>query len=142
VVFDAWPIVEFYEGNDPATSAVEELLDSDTVAVISSVNLAELYTTIAVNIEDFARAMSFIRELREGFAIVPPTAEIAELAALIKHCFHLSLGDSFAAATSIAYSDGIWLVRPHERLEKEPDSYRVVDRGLRADMRGPDLAGA
>lgn len=120
MVLDAWPVVEYYEGNDPSAAGVEGLLDDDSVAVVmSSVNVAEVYSAVASNAENFHEALVFMRDLREVVSVLEPTFEIAELAALLKHCYHMSLGDSFAAATSIAFSSGPW---PDEQ-DEEPESY-------------------
>ena len=124
VVLDAWPVVEYYEGYDPSASEIEVLLDDDSVTVVmSSVNVAEIYSAVAGNVEDFNKALVFMRDLREVVSVLEPTFEIAELAALLKHCFHMSLGDSFAAATSIAVSSGPWPRASFAQGEKEPELY-------------------
>lgn len=124
VVLDAWPVVEYYEGNDPSAAEVEGLLDDDSVTVVmSSVNVAEVYSAVASNAENFYKALAFMRDLREVVLVLEPTFEIAELAALLKHCYHMSLGDSFAAATSIAFSSGQWPWPADEQTHEEPESY-------------------
>lgn len=124
VVLDAWPVVEYYEGNDPSAAAVEGLLEDDSVAaVMSSVNVAEVYSAVASNVENFYKALVFMRDLREVVSVLEPTFEIAELAALLKHCYHMSLGDSFAAATSIAFSSGPWPWTADGQPGEEPESY-------------------
>lgn len=124
MVLDAWPIVEYYGGNDPSAETVEELLsDISTAAVISSVNFAEVYSAVATKVQDFAVASHFVRKLKEVVHVVEPSPEISELAALIKHCYHMSLGDCFAAATAIAFSSGLWFSKTRWYSDDQPTSF-------------------
>ena len=109
VVLDAWPVVEYFAGNEPAAGQVEALLDDDsTLAVMSSVNYAEVYSAVAAKAKDFAVATSFMESLRGVVSVVEPPPEVAEVAALVKHCYHMSLGDCFAVATAMFLSSGLW----------------------------------
>ncbi len=112
VVLDAWPVVEYYAGNDPSASEVETLLsDYSTAAVMSAVNHAEVYSAIATNAHDFSVASHFMASLRGVVSVVEPSPEVAELAALVKHCYHMSLGDCFAVATAISLSSDLWFTQ-------------------------------
>lgn len=124
VVLDAWPVVEYYEGNNPSANDVDKLLsDKTTEAVMCSVNFAEVYSAIASIARDFAVAMQFVESLKGVVTIDEPSTEVALLAALVKHCYHMSLGDSFAAATAISRSPGLWLSNTRSASEGQPAEY-------------------
>ncbi len=124
VVLDAWPVVEYYDGNDPSASEVDRLLSGKTTeAVMCSVNFAEVYSAMASNARDFTVAMKFVESLKGVVTIEEPSAEVAKVAALVKHCYHMSLGDSFAAATAISRSSGLWLSNTRSASEGQPAEY-------------------
>lgn len=124
VVLDAWPVVEYYEGNTPSAIEVDKLLSEKTTeAVMCSVNFAEVYSAIASIARDFAVAMQFVESLKSIVTIDEPSVEIAKLAALVKHCYHMSLGDSFAAATAISRSSGLWLSNTRSASKGQPAEY-------------------
>ena len=124
MVLDAWPVVEYYDGNDPSAIEMDRLLsDKTTEAVMCSVNFAEVYSAMASNARDFTVAMRFVESLKGIVTIEEPSAEVAKVAALVKHCYHMSLGDSFAAATAISRSSGLWLSNTRSAFEGQPAEY-------------------
>ena len=123
-MLDAWPVVEYYDGNDPSAIEMDRLLsDKTTEAVMCSVNFAEVYSAMASNARDFTVAMRFVESLKGVVTIEEPSAEVAKVAALVKHCYHMSLGDSFAAATAISRSSGLWLSNTRSASEGQPAEY-------------------
>ena len=122
VVLDAWPVVEYYEGNEPSANEVDRLLSSKAIeAVMCSVNFAEVYSAIASIARDFTVAMQFMESLKGVVTVDEPSTEVAKLAALVKHCYHMSLGDSFAAATAISRSSALWSIKTHLQPEGQPE---------------------
>ena len=108
VVLDAWPIVEYYQGREPAVSAVAELLrDRSRSRVMSVVNFTEVCSAIAVGIGADAAAR-VARHLRRLVVLESATSDIAEVAARLKHAYYMALGDTFAVATAISHGAPVW----------------------------------
>ena len=129
-MFDAWPVVEYYAGNDPSAAEVEKLLSSDSTAVvISAVNYAEVYAAIATITRDFSAGDDFMESLKGVLSVVDPSPEVSALAALVKHCYLMSLGDCFAAATAISLSSGLWPWKEQYNPRVDPASHAELCTG-------------
>ena len=97
---DAWAIVAWLDGDEPAFSRVEQLLESRPVA--SWINLVEVYYRVA---RDHGRAAAdeTLASLRASLAPdLPGTARMIE-AARLKARAAIALGDCFAIATAAAH---------------------------------------
>lgn len=97
---DAWAIVAWLDGDEPAFSRVEQLLESRPVA--SWINLVEVYYRVA---RDHGRAAAdeTLASLRANLAPdLPGTARMIE-AGRLKARAALALGDCFAVATAAAH---------------------------------------
>lgn len=100
VCLDAWVILAWLDGEEPALARVEELLVDRPVA--SWVNLVEVYYRVA---RDQGRnaADETLRDLRGALLLdLPGTARMIEVARL-KARASIALGDCFAVATASAH---------------------------------------
>ena len=101
-VLDTWPILEWMNGRQPATGAVESLLDESiagsTRLFMSAINVGEVYYFLRkTHSEKVAEAW------RELCATIPATIEVPTAdeiwdAALLKGRYPISYADAFAAA--------------------------------------------
>jgi len=100
VCLDAWAVLAWLDGDEPAVSRIERALADRPV--ISWINLVEVYCRIE---RDHGReaADETLRSLRASLAPeLPGTARMID-AARIKARSALALGDSFAIATAAAH---------------------------------------
>ncbi len=109
VVLDAWPVIEHYDGNDPAASEVRHLLRRPygPRPVINAVNFAEICYSLA-NRYGTNAAERESQTLQAVLRIEPPGSRTALVASWIKHTYEMSLGDTFAAATAIRHGVELW----------------------------------
>lgn len=99
VCLDSWAILAWLDGDEPALSRVNAVVESRPV--VSWVNLVEVYYRIE---RDHGRAAAddTLRDLRAKLtADLPGTARMIE-AARIKAWAAIALGDCFAVATAAA----------------------------------------
>jgi predicted nucleic acid-binding protein len=97
---DSWAILAWLDGEDPALSRVNRVIESRPV--VSWINLVEVYYRIQ---RDHGRtaADDTLRDLRASLsADLPGTARMIE-AARIKARAAIALGDCFAVATAVAH---------------------------------------
>ncbi|MCA1689039.1 MAG: PIN domain-containing protein [Actinobacteria bacterium] len=100
VCLDAWAVLAWLDGEEPASSRVSELIESRPV--VSWINLVEVYYRLE---RDHGRdaADETLGLLRASLAPdLPGTARMIE-AARLKARARIALGDCFAAATAAAH---------------------------------------
>ncbi len=100
VCLDSWAILAWLDGEEPALSRVNELIESRPV--VSWVNLVEVYYRVE---RDHGRdaADQTLSALRASLAPdLPGTARMVEVARL-KARAAIALGDCFAATTAAAH---------------------------------------
>jgi predicted nucleic acid-binding protein len=100
VCLDSWAILAWLDGEDPAFSRVEELIEQRPVA--SWINLVEVYDRVE---RDHGRlaADDTLAQLRGVLSLdLPGTARMIE-AARLKARAAIALGDCFAIATAAAH---------------------------------------
>lgn len=100
VCLDSWAILAWLDGEEPALSRVNELIESRPV--VSWVNLVEVYYRVE---RDHGRdaADQTLSALRASLAPdLPGTARMVEVARL-KARAPIALGDCFAATTAAAH---------------------------------------
>jgi PIN domain nuclease of toxin-antitoxin system len=100
VCLDSWAILAWLDGEEPALSRVEELIETRPVA--SWVNLVEVYYRIE---RDHGRlaADDTLSSLRAALSLdLPGTARMIE-AARLKARAPIALGDCFAVVTAAAH---------------------------------------
>jgi predicted nucleic acid-binding protein len=101
VCLDSWAILAWLDGEEPALSRVEELIDSRPV--VSWVNLVEVYYRLERD-HGRDRADETLTELRAKLAPdLPGTARMID-AARLKARAPIALADCFAATTAAADS--------------------------------------
>lgn len=108
VILDAWPVVEYYKGSEPAAAAVAELVARpDEQAVMSVVNFGEVATALARRLgpsvahQELARLQRLVR-------LEDVTLALAETASRLKYAYHMALGDAYAVATGLRHDAEIW----------------------------------
>lgn len=100
VCLDSWAILAWLDGEQPALSRIEQVIDSRPV--VSWVNLVEVYYRLERD-HGRDRADETLTELRARLAPdLPGTARMIEVARL-KARASIALGDCFAAATAAAH---------------------------------------
>ncbi len=100
VCLDSWAILAWLDGEEPALSRVEGLID--TRPVVSWVNLVEVYYRVE---RDHGRMLAddTLTSLRAALSLdLPGTARMVETARL-KARASIALGDCFAVATAAAH---------------------------------------
>ena len=108
VVLDAWPIIEHYEGLEPAASAVTELMTgSGGRRIMSVVNFTEVCWA-ALDKGEIGDADRIARQLRRLVELESATSEIAEVAARLKYAYFMALGDTYAVATALGHNAPVW----------------------------------
>ena len=123
---DSWAILAWLDGEEPALSRVEALLDSRPV--VSWVNLVEVYYRVE---RDHGRAAAdeTLSSLRASLAPdLPGTARMVEVARL-KARAAIALGDCFAVVTAAAH--GLVLLTGDPEILELTDSPCSVE-----DLRG------
>ncbi len=133
-VLDTWPILEWMNGRQPATDAVEKLFDESlagtTRLFMNAINVGEVYyflrKTHSEKISEYWRELS---------ATVPATIEVPTAneiwdAALLKGRYPIAYADAFAAA----------LAQKHRcpLLTGDPEFQSIPD--LELDWIGPTKA--
>ena len=100
VCLDAWAVLAWLHGQEPALTRIEDLID--VRPMISWINLVEVYYRLE---RDYGResADRDLSDLRAKLAPdLPGTARMVEVARL-KARHPIALGDCFALATAAAY---------------------------------------
>lgn len=98
VLIDSWAWIEYWKGGKSATKAAVHIEGTEK-AVISAVNVAEVYFWVLKHYGDEVAGQKSKSMLRRSYTIVPDT-EIAISAARLKAEYRLGLADSFVLATA------------------------------------------
>lgn len=106
-VLDTWPILEWMNGRQPATDAVERLFDESLAGsarlFMSAINAGEVYyflrKTHSERVAEFWRKLSATVPAR----VEVPTADEIWEAALLKGQYPIAYADAFAAALAQKY---------------------------------------
>lgn len=98
VLIDSWAWIEYWKGG-PRSQDAAVVIEGDDEAVVSSINLAEVYHWVLLHYE--ARVADSKREtIERRCTVVPLDAELAIAAAKIKKEDRLALADSIVLATA------------------------------------------
>ncbi len=101
VCLDSWAVLAWLDGEEPAHSRVEQLLDDRPL--ISWVNAVEIYYRVGRD-HGHSEADEVLAGLRKTFQLdLPGTALMIETARL-KASTPVALGDCFAIATACAHN--------------------------------------
>ena len=125
VVLDSWPLLRRYAGEEPATTAVNDLLtDPSRTAVMSRFNFAEAMSSL-LSLYGIKVAHQQ-KQLLRNFIDVRPSSEAVWLcAARIKVGWYGAWGDVVAAATAIDLDAPLWTGDVELLLDDAP--WRAVD---------------
>ena len=98
---DAWAVLEWLHGGEPARTRVLELLERER-PVMSWINLGEVAYTLERR-AGAKRATEVVARLRGRLALDLPTPDRVLEAAAVKARHRLSYADAFAVATALAH---------------------------------------
>lgn len=108
VVLDAWPVVEYYKGSEPAAAAIAQLMaGSDGRPVMRVVNFAEVATALARRLGP-SLAHRELARFQRLVVLEDATLAVAETASRLKYAYHMALGDAYAVATGLEHDAEIW----------------------------------
>lgn len=111
-VLDAWAVVAYLNGQEPAATRVAFALRG--TPVMSWINLGEVHYVVN-RAHGAQEADAVVRDLRPRLALEAPTPERVVQAARLKAEHRLSYADAFAAATAMAAA-GVLLTGDPELL--------------------------
>jgi len=101
-VLDSWAVVAFIEAEEPAAEKVEAMFadahESDTPLLISTVNLGEVWYSLARAYSEVEADRSVARVLHLGLEVVDVDWDLAQQAAAFKMKGNIAYADCFAAA--------------------------------------------
>ncbi len=98
VLIDSWAWIEYFKGSK-AGEKVREYVEGKEKAIISAINIAEVYRWILC-FYDEKIAKEKIEAMKERCFIIPVDEEIAIMSAKIKHEEKMGLGDAIIYATA------------------------------------------
>ena len=98
VLIDSWAWIEYWKGGKLAEAAAS-YIDGDEESVVSTINLAEVYLTIAKSYDE-ATAGEKVATIEKRCHVIPVDRDIAIEAAKIKKKERLGLADSVILATA------------------------------------------
>jgi ribonuclease VapC len=101
-VLDSWAVVAFLEAEEPAAEKMEVLLaearESQTPLLMTTVNLGEVWYSLARAYSEADADRSVTQVLQLGVEVVAADWELAQRAAAFKVKGNISYADCFAAA--------------------------------------------
>jgi uncharacterized protein len=104
MVLDAWAVMAWLKGQQPAAGRVRLLLEAaerrEQKLLINIVNLGEVFY-VSVKARDLAYGERVIEALRPRLTVIPATESLVMTAATLKSRHAISYADAFAAATAI-----------------------------------------
>jgi predicted nucleic acid-binding protein len=99
-VYDTRFFTQLYRSNDDETRKKIRAEMTRKEKYVSPVVIHELYhTSIATDGRETAKTK--VAYVKEGFEIIPVDTQIAEISALLRHKYHIPMGDSMIAATAL-----------------------------------------
>ena len=122
-VLDTWPVLEWMNGRQPATDAVEKLFDESLAGsarlFMSAINAGEVYYFLRKR-----HSETLAESWRESSGTLPATIEVPTAdeiwdAALLKGQYPIAYADAFAAA--LAHKYRCPLVTGDPELRSVPD---------------------
>jgi uncharacterized protein len=130
-VLDSWPVLEWINGRQPATDAVDNLLDESEAGTarlfISAINVGEVYYFLRKRYgETLAESWRELSGTLPATMEVPTADEIWD-AALLKGRYPIAYADAFAAALAQKYRCPL--------VTGDPDFRAIAD--LELDWVGP-----
>lgn len=106
-VLDAWALLAYLEGEEPAASRVEQVMRGERSARASWINLGEVAYIVARR-RSFDHARALVSELAAVLDPVEPRSGQVLAAARIKADYRMSYADAFAVATANELGLPLW----------------------------------
>jgi predicted nucleic acid-binding protein len=107
-VLDSWAVVAFIEAEEPAAEKMlaifAEAQENDTPMLMTTVNLGEVWYSLARAYSESQADLSVARVLHLGIEVVVVDWELAQQAAIFKMKGNISYADCFAAALAKQHS--------------------------------------
>jgi predicted nucleic acid-binding protein len=126
---DAWTVLEWLDGGEPATARVNELLAERPAPIVSWINLGEVAYRLR-RLMGPAPASFLVELLRGSFTLDLPTPDLVLDAAALKADRSLGFADAFAAATAVA-RNAVLLTGDPDLIDGDPP-WQVEDLRLAA----------
>lgn len=129
-VLDAWAILAYLHGEEPAGAKVRDLLEGDNDAHCSWVNLGEVFYILARR-QSSTEAGQVVRSLCASLTALDATGKRVLDAASIKAGHTLSYADAFAVAAARELGKPLWTGDPEilsADLEIEVVDLRSIQR--------------
>ena len=120
---DAWVVIDFLDGKEPALSRVRELLAGER-PVMSWINLGEVAYVLQRRVGAEA-AREHISEMQGDLTLDLPTPERVLEAAAIKAEHAISYADAFAVATALAH--GAVLLTGDPQIVRGDPAWEIED---------------
>ncbi len=124
LVLDAWAIMAWLKGQQPAAGRVRLLLEAndhrERKLFMNIVNLGEVFY-LSVKAKDLAYGERVLENLRPRIATVPASDELVMRAAHFKARHAISYADAFAAATAIGRGSPLVTGDPELRTMAEQE---------------------
>lgn len=98
VLIDSWAWIEYFKGGKHSQEAMRHI-ESEEEAVISTINLIEIYASIAKSYTE-AIAAEKIKVVEKRCYLIPVEKEIAVAAAKLKLKHRLGIADSIVLSTA------------------------------------------
>ncbi len=98
VLIDSWAWIEYFKGSKAGAKA-RKVIDNDEEAIISAINLAEVYRW-TLQFYDEKTADEKIGTMRKRCFVIPVNDEIAIESAKLKHELRFGLGDAIILSTA------------------------------------------
>jgi predicted nucleic acid-binding protein len=98
---DSWAVLRLLEGDEPAASRVEQILETSR-PVMSWINLGEVFYVVRRD-QDDKEAHEVVRDVRSRLLLDLPSEQRVLAAAAIKADHRMAYADAFAAATAVAH---------------------------------------
>ncbi len=113
VVLDAWAIVAYYQGEEPARSAVEALIAARVapLPVLSGPNHMETFASLA-SVGGLRFGLKFQTSVSEFVQLAEFDSKIGDAVAIIKYAYWLSMAESTGVVTALRYDAELWTGDP------------------------------
>lgn len=104
MVLDAWAVMAWLKGQQPAAERVRYLLEAaerrEQKLLMNIVNLGEVFY-VSVKARDLHYGKRVVDALRPRLAVIPASDSLVMTAATLKSRHAISYADAFAAATAL-----------------------------------------
>ncbi len=126
VVLDAWAMVAYFQGEEPAHSMVAALVAarSAPLPVMNGMNHGEIFTTLA-SVGGLRLGLKFQESMSEFVQLVGFESKIGDAMPIIKYAYWLSMAESTGVVTALRYDAELWTGDPrllcNDRIWKARD---------------------